>query len=113
MKRVLILSFFPAFAPPASGGELRLAQRTDRLARAFAVHLIAPTHPEGPSEVIRHPAGHVETRIAKSRRYVRWHQVLGRIAGFGECSGLVCSLACSGHRELRDAVRSARLMPTS
>jgi glycosyltransferase involved in cell wall biosynthesis len=103
VKKVAILSFFPAFQPPRSGGELRLSQMAGRLAKRFDVQMISTTYPDASVETIQHAPHFRETRIPKVGRYVTWHRVLKRIGGFEECSGLVCSLAARGHRELREA----------
>lgn len=103
MKKVAILSFFPAFQPPRSGGELRLSQMAGRLARRFDVQMISTTYPDAADETIQHAPHFRERRIPKSGRYITWHRILKRAGGFEECSGLVCSLAARGHVALREA----------
>lgn len=101
MKTVGILSFFPAFTPPRSGGELRLHYIAHRLADEFDVQMAAPTFGEAEQEEIRHRDTFVERRFPKTRDYNMWHRI-GDRAGFSECSGWVCSHASKRHAALRE-----------
>ncbi|MDX2176975.1 MAG: glycosyltransferase family 4 protein [Candidatus Sumerlaeia bacterium] len=98
--RIGILSFYPAFQPPRSGGELRLSHLAAEVSKLGAVEMVAPTYPDKPFEEVRHNENWVERRHPKGAGYVWWHRVLDRFAGFPECSALVCSLACAGHESL-------------
>lgn len=110
MNRVGILSFFPPFTPPRSGGELRLYHIAMDLARrGFAIDLAAPTYGEHEQETINHTPNFRETRYPKTGVYNKLHGFMDRFTSFRECSGLVCSLAVRRHGDLRDAAeRMAR-----
>lgn len=110
MNRIGILSFFPAFNPPRSGGELRLHYISRQLAhRGFDIEMASPTHGGAPDEVIEHERHFREHRFPKPRFYNRTHHVLDRVAKFRECSGLVCALVGRRHTALRaEAERLAR-----
>lgn len=102
MKSVAIISFFPAFNPPRSGGELRLHHIAMQVAnRGFNVEMVSPTFGDAATESIAHHERFVEHRFPKKVFYNRAHHVLDRAAGFSECSGLVCSLVSRWHGELR------------
>ncbi|MCC5877919.1 MAG: glycosyltransferase family 4 protein [Candidatus Sumerlaeia bacterium] len=104
MKRVGILSFFPPFTPPRSGGELRLLHIAKDLARrGFDIDLAAPTYGEHQKETIEHSPNFRETRYPKTGVYNKIHGVMDRFTPFRECSGLVCSLAVRRHHDLREA----------
>ncbi len=42
VKKILVLNFFPAFVPPASGGELRYFNMYSKLSASFDVTLLSP-----------------------------------------------------------------------
>lgn len=106
MKRIGILSFFPPFTPPRSGGELRLHNICLQLAaRGFHLDLAAPTYGEHERETIHHSPNFVETRYPKTGLYGKLHRLADKATPFRECSALVCSLAVRHHRELREAAR--------
>lgn len=107
MKRVAILNFHPAFAPPKSGGELRYWNLSTRLARRFDVRMVNPTFGEAQREEIRHADHCVETRIPKTRAYNGWHAFFDKYAKFRECSALVSTLAVKSHRDYLDAAARA------
>lgn len=112
MRRVGILSFFPAFFPPTSGGELRLHHLARALAaRGHQVRMAAPTYGHHPRETVAHAPGFEEIRLPKTAIYGRLHRLMDVAAGFRECSGLVCSLAAAWHPELR--LEAERLAATS
>lgn len=104
MKTVGIVSFFPAFIPPSSGGELRLTRIAERVAERFNVEMCSPTYGHVQPEAIEHTPRFIEHRFPKTKHYNGWHAFFDRTAHFSECSGLVCSLAAPQHRALRDAV---------
>ncbi len=76
--------------------------------------MVAPTHDDAPAGTIRHHERFAEQRFPKTALYRRWHHGLDRVAGFRECSGLVCSLAAPWHRDLRaaatDLARRSRIL---
>lgn len=110
MKRIGILSFFPAFSPPRSGGELRLHHIAMHLAeRGFEVEMASPTHRNAAEETIHHAEHFTERRFPKLISYPIAHRIMDRVAGFPECSGLVCSIVSRWHGSLRrEAERLAR-----
>lgn len=105
MRRLLVLSFFPAFHPPRSGGEERLYHLYAALSRDFDVTLVSPTHPDRPREVVRLGPRLREHRIPKTALHLRLHMALDAEAIGPECSGLVCALASAGEDEYRRTVR--------
>ncbi len=110
MKRIGIVSFFPAFFPPRSGGELRLHHIARQLARrGFEIEMVSPTLGEAERETIEHCENFREKRFPKTRLYDKTHRLMDLAARFPECSGLVCSLVSRYHGELRhEAARLAR-----
>ncbi len=109
-RSVGILSFFPAFNPPRSGGELRLRHIALGLARrGYDVQMAAPTYGDAAEETVEHHPNFHERRFPRTHDYNKAHHLLDRFAGFKECSGLVCSLVARRHRALRaEAERVAR-----
>lgn len=102
MKKIGILSFFPAFYPPRSGGELRLHHLARQLARrGFHIEMASPTMGDAPQETIEHSDHFIERRFPKPNIYNKGHRFMDLAAGFRECSGLVCSLTAPYHTALR------------
>ena len=97
------LNFFPAFVPPASGGELRCYHLYKNLGRYYQIDLVTPQF--GLPETVPLADNVVERRWSKTR----WHRVLQRwferIGGFPECSAVVVSLASHGDRDFRALVK--------
>jgi glycosyltransferase involved in cell wall biosynthesis len=103
MKKLGILSFFPAFSPPRSGGELRLFHVAMYLAKhGFDINMVSPTFHDSPREEVEHDEHFHEVRLPKTRIYNKLHGFMDRVAGFPECSSLVCSLAASHHAALKE-----------
>lgn len=103
MKSVGIISFFPAFSPPRSGGELRLYHMAMHLARNdFDVRMVSPTYGDAAEETIEHHPHFHERRCPKTRLYNSAHRFFDKVAGFRECSGLVCSVVGRRHASLRE-----------
>src|SRR5690606_18332604 len=69
----------------------------------FEVNLHTTTFGEAQRETVEHAPGYFEHRFPKTRRYNQLHHTMDRVAGFAECSGLVSSLACRSHPDLREA----------
>ena len=97
-RRVTALNFFPAFVPPASGGELRYYHVFKNLGRYYRIDLISPTHPFGPAEVVPLADNVVERRIPKTWRHAFVQRWLDRLGRFPECSAMVVSLASYAER---------------
>lgn len=93
MKRVVAMSFFPAFNPPTSGGEARYFYIYQKLSEFFDVTLVSHSHPGADVEVIEHHSHFREIRIGKEGVYVELHQRMQAEGTGPECSGLVCALA--------------------
>ncbi|MBN1868527.1 glycosyltransferase [Candidatus Sumerlaeota bacterium] len=93
------LNFFPAFAPPRSGGEMRYWHLYTRLSRlGFRVRMVGPTHPFVEPETIEHTPRCTEWRIPKTTIHHRLHQAMGRLLGQAECSAAVVAMALGRHK---------------
>jgi glycosyltransferase involved in cell wall biosynthesis len=111
MKNLLIFSFFPAFVPPKSGGEVRVYNFYFELSRFFNITLLSSGHLNSDPETIWHTNNFVEKRIPKDSVFIeQWQQLLPH-AGHGDLSG-PC-IAASGkfatrlHSEYLDAYFNA------
>jgi glycosyltransferase involved in cell wall biosynthesis len=105
MRRLLVLSFFPAFQPPRSGGEERLYHLYAALGRDFDVTLVSPTYPDHAHQVVRLGPRLREHRVPKTALHLRLHMALDAEQIGPECSGLVCALASAADDEYRRTVR--------
>ena len=94
MKRVLVFSFFPAFVPPSSGGELRLFHMYRELSKTVDIVLLSSSHHGRAEERIRHGAQFLERRIPKCDWFISEWQRLSSAASGGDLSA-VC-VASSG-----------------
>jgi glycosyltransferase involved in cell wall biosynthesis len=104
-RRVAALSFFPAFVPPTSGGELRCYHLYKNLGRYYRIDLVTPTSPSGPPETIPLADNVTEHRIPKTWRHAFLQRWFDRIGGFRECSAVVVSLASYGERDYQAVVK--------
>ncbi|MGB4672517.1 MAG: glycosyltransferase [Azovibrio sp.] len=95
MKRILAFCFFPAFVPPANGGQQRLFHFYRTLSRWHHVTLLTSTHLGGSQEVIQHGLGFVEKRIPKDAHFARQYEHLEAASSGGDLSGP--ALAACGH----------------
>lgn len=93
MKKILALCFFPAFAPPKSGGELRLLNLYRELGRWYEVVLLTSTHHGGTEERVQHGSRFVERRIPKDDAFMQAWQQLQSHAGDGDLSGISVGFA--------------------
>ena len=94
MKRVLVFSFFPAFTPPTSGGELRLFQLYSHLSQFHDITLLSLTYPgPGKGELIEHHAQFRELRVPKDDVFLQLHAKMAAEGIGPECSALVVALA--------------------
>lgn len=95
-KRILALSFFPAFVPPTSGGESRLYSFYYSLSRHFDVTLLTSTHINVEPEVVNHGLNFVEYRIPKDNYFVEQYSRLSEYSSGGDLSGPSIA-ACSNY----------------
>lgn len=93
MLRLLVLSFFPAFTPPKSGGEQRLFNIYEQLANSCSVTLLSSSHPGDDESVIYHSAGFKERRIGKDDAFHTWWSRLSTARGDGDISGPCVALS--------------------
>jgi glycosyltransferase involved in cell wall biosynthesis len=91
--RILVVSFFPAFYPPRSGGEQRLYYLYNHLSRHFDVTLLSPTYTTHVSEIVTHSATFREHRVPKDPVCDRLHWKLNENGIGPECSAYVVALA--------------------
>lgn len=87
MKRILAFCFFPAFVPPANGGQSRLFHFYSALSHWHHITLLTSTHIGGKEEVINHGLNFVERRIPKDDYFVRQYAALEQYSGVGDLSG--------------------------
>ncbi len=94
-KRILVLSFFPAFDPPASGGELRLFNLYRALSSRFDVTMMTSTDFGARQEQVLHTPGFREWRFPKDEGWRKAYATLERSGLKGDLSGLAMALAVS------------------
>lgn len=100
MKRILATCFFPAFDPPASGGEQKLLRFYSALSAHFDIDLVTWTYPTR-SETIRHTDRFREHRVA---RHAPWDALSASLQaqGYaGELSGVLGAMMAQGASEFR------------
>ena len=100
------LNFFPAFVPPASGGELRYYHVYKNLGRYYRIDLVSPTHPLVAPEIVPLADNVVERRIPKTWRHALLQRWLARLGRFPECSAMVVSLASYVERDYQAVVKA-------
>src|ERR1700722_7374587 len=93
MKRILVMNFFPAFVPPASGGEVRYFHLYSRRSRQFDVTLLSPTFSASKPEVVIHSPTFREHRIPKEPFQDQLYVSIAEENLAAEFSALVCALA--------------------
>lgn len=94
MKNLLVFSFFPAFTPPSSGGEVRLFHFYCELSKYFNIKLLSSTQLNGDQEEVWHTNNFVEIRVPKDNNFATQWQGLSSFAGDGDLSGP--SIAAAG-----------------
>ncbi|NLH82414.1 MAG: glycosyltransferase family 4 protein, partial [Phyllobacteriaceae bacterium] len=104
MKKVLVLCFFPAFAPPVSGGELRLFNMYKRLSERFDISLVSWTHAQSHFEIVRHGETFREYRVPKDAAFDTAYESCRRAGIEGELAGVVCAMVGRGHTKYHQVV---------
>lgn len=95
MKKLLALSFFPAFLPPRSGGEVRLFALYNALSQTHRVVLLTSGHVGGEVETLQHNANFREIRVPKGPEFAQKWAELQEHAGSGDLSA-PCLAALAG-----------------
>ncbi|EHL97009.1 glycosyltransferase, group 1 family protein [Acetobacteraceae bacterium AT-5844] len=107
IAKILVLSFFPAFEPPRSGGELRLRELYMELSQYADITLLTSTDFGARQEEIRHSDTFREIRFGKEATWRSAYEALSEADVQGELSGIAFSLAVAdGTCPLRLAARS-------
>lgn len=94
MSKILVLNFFPAFTPPASGGELRYFHLYENLSKYFDITLLSPTYNEHKLELVEHSSSFREYRVPKEDIHNEIHWKLEQEKFSSEFSAL--TMAYSG-----------------
>jgi glycosyltransferase involved in cell wall biosynthesis len=111
MPSALVVSFFPAFSPPSSGGELRLRNLYRALSTEYKVTMLTSTDFGARAEEVVHAPGFRELRFPKDKLWRNAYETLDRAGLSGDLSGLAFALAVSDPTcRLR---RTARAMAAS
>ncbi len=93
MYKILVMNFFPAFFPPASGGELRYFNIYNELSKYYDVTLLSPTYSNHSFKVIEHNSSFREYRVPKEFIHDELHMQLDQEDVGSEVSALVCALS--------------------
>ncbi|ABQ27953.1 glycosyltransferase [Geotalea uraniireducens] len=102
MKRILVMNFFPAFSPPASGGELRYFHLYNYLSKFYDVTLLSPTFSHHQRELIEHSQTFRECRVPKESIHHNLHIEMDKEKIGTEVSALVCSLSAKSANAYHD-----------
>lgn len=94
-KKLLVLSFFPAFSPPKSGGELRLYNICKNLSKYYDITILSFTHPSSDEKYQNHSLfpNVNEIRIPKNKLHGLLHHIFYKYGHIPESSGVVVSIA--------------------
>jgi len=95
MQKALVVSFFPAFVPPTSGGELRLRNLYRSLSSKVDTTLLTSTDFGARFEDVRHTETFRELRFPKDRLWHNAYATLQSAGASGDLSGLAFALAVS------------------
>ena len=85
-KRLLVLSFYPCFFPPRSGGETRLYNLYHALADRFDIRILSSSHVDAGVDRVVHAPFLVEHRYGKAAPFVECYRAAAAIGG-GPASG--------------------------
>jgi len=91
-RHLLVISFFPCFFPPRSGGESRLYNIYYHLSTMFDIRVISSSHLNEEASIVVHAPFFVEYRIGKGISFAACYAVLSKIGGPGDLSGLAVAL---------------------
>lgn len=86
MKNILALSFFPAFLPPRSGGEVRLFGLYNALSEHYQVTLLTSGYIGNDVEIFYHNSNFKEIRVPKGPEFQNKWAELKIHAGSGDLS---------------------------
>lgn len=92
-KKVLVLSFFPAFLPPKSGGELRLCNICKNLSKYYDITILSFTYPGEKYQKYTLFPDVTEIRIPKSKIHEVLHHAFYKYGHIAESSGIIVSIA--------------------
>ena len=93
MPKALVISFFPAFTPPTSGGELRLCNLYRSLSASFELTLLTSTDFGARFEEINHTNSFRELRFPKDELWRNAYRTLEGARVSGDLAGLAFALA--------------------
>ena len=102
-RKILALSFFPAFVPPENGGVERLVRVYTLLAERFDVTLISSAHVGDMREIVRHAPGFTEIRVPKDGHFEDCYEKLAKHGGGGDLSGPALGISSRRFGALHDA----------
>jgi len=94
-RKALVLCFFPAFAPPSSGGEMRLGGLYRELSRHYDITLLTSADFGARFEEIRHAPNLRELRFPKDDYWRKAQKTLLDSGVVGDLWGLTFALAVS------------------
>lgn len=95
MVKLLVLNFFPAFAPASSGGELRVGKLYRALSDTHEITMLTSTNFDARFEEIVHTPNFRELRFPKDQLWRQAYATLEKAGVFGDLSGLAFALAVS------------------
>ena len=113
--KALVLCFFPAFAPPSSGGEMRLGGLYRELSRHYDITLLTSTDFGARFEEIFHTPTLRELRFPKDEHWRKAYATLEASGLQGDLSGLAFALAvtdpsCELRRAAQDLAQESALI---
>ena len=101
-RRILALSFFPAFVPPDNGGVERLYNFYAELSLHHDVTLVSSSFLNGEREVVQHLPSFTEIRIPKDAHFADVYHELSKASAEGDISGPALGSSLSQFGELHD-----------
>ncbi|WP_158588350.1 glycosyltransferase [Henriciella mobilis] len=101
-RKILALSFFPAYAPATSGGELRLLNIYKELSAQFDIELLSSCAVDGEVEVFQHTPGFREWRIPKGSNFHAVYNELNAFSDINDVSGASIAVNAPSNHEFFD-----------